>query len=150
LHDCGSPTIGAVVRHLILALCFLALLGPTASSAQTPPPTWPPLTAKSATVLYTPTRVYHDALGMPWPADTVARHISPTYWREGGLIGAGSVGAFMAYFIYGFCQDSDTVRGSCADELVRGGLLGGLVGFGIGALVGGQFPKHRSPGAPGA
>jgi hypothetical protein len=147
---CRSPPTGAVVRHLILAHCFVALLAPTASSAQTLQPTWPPLTTMSAAVLYAPTGVNHGPLHMPLLADTVARHIKPTYWREGGLIGAVSVGAFIAYLAHGLCQDSDTIRGSCADELVGGALLGGLVGFGIGALVGGQFPKHRSPTAPGA
>ena len=76
------------------------------------------------------------------PADTVARNIKPTYWREGGLIGAVSTGAFIAYLTYGLCRNSDSIHGSCAEGLVGGGLLGGLLGFGIGALVGGQFPKH--------
>ena len=129
------------MRHLILALCFVALLGPTASSAQTLHPTWPPLTTMSAAVLYAPTGVNHGPLRMPSLADTAARDIEPTYWREGGLVGAVSIGAFMGYLVHGLCQDSDTTRGSCADELLRGALFGGLVGFGMGALVGGQFPK---------
>jgi hypothetical protein len=80
---------------------------------------------------------------MPPLADTVVRHIKPTYWREGGLVGAVAIGTFMAYLGHGLCSDGDTTRGSCADELVSGALLGGFAGFGIGALIGGQFPKHR-------
>lgn len=147
MGDYSSLTPGAFVRHHILVLCFAALAVPTASSAQTPHPTWPPLNAKAAAVLYTPTELYRAPPRMLSLADTVARNIKPTYWREGGLVGAVSVGAFMAYFVHALCQLDDSIRGSCAETLVRGGLFGGLVGFGIGAMVGGQFPKHpRNPG----
>lgn len=54
-----------------------------------------------AAVLYAPTRFYRGPQGMLSLADTVARHIKPTYWREGGLVGGVSVGAFMAYLAHG-------------------------------------------------
>ena len=76
----------------------------------------------------------------------MARQIKPTYWKEGGVIGAVAVGAFGAWLFHGLCSDSDTAEG-CTGALVGGALGGGLLGFLTGALIGGQFPKH-APSAP--
>ena len=56
-------------------------------------------------------------------SDTVARQIRPTYWKEGGIVGALATGAFLGWLVHGFCSYSES---------------------------GGGFPKHpnRAPPEP--
>jgi hypothetical protein len=75
----------------------------------------------------------------------VARQIRPTYWKEGGIVGALAAGAFLGWLADGFCNYSES-GGGCTGALVGGALGGGLIGFLTGALIGGQFPKQ--PSAP--
>jgi hypothetical protein len=61
--------------------------------------------------------------------------IRPTHWLLGGIIGAvvvGWIGAEAALGI-GECR--------CAKDAVLGFGLGAPIGFTVGALIGGQFPK---------
>src|SRR5438105_1810042 len=67
-------------------------------------------------------------------ATTALRTIPRTYWLEGALIGAIGLGTFTAIGFHDLCESHE----SC---MVGGGVLGGAVGFTIGALVGGQFRK---------
>ena len=64
-----------------------------------------------------------------------------TYWLEGGLIGGIGLGLFGAYAGHQFCATSDATR-HCGGTVVGAGLLGAALGFGAGALIGGQFGKH--------
>ena len=112
-------------------------------AAQTARPAWPPLSQSS------PSRYASSAVGplrvrafAAEPADTVARQIKPTYWKEGGVIGAVPMAVFLGWLTHGLCQDSDGGGGGCTRALVGGALGGGLAGFLAGALIGGQFPKH--------
>jgi len=63
----------------------------------------------------------------------------PTYWLEGGLIGGIGLGAFFASEAGGLCESSN-----CTPARVAVGLLGAGLGFTVGALIGGQFPKHTN------
>lgn len=69
----------------------------------------------------------------------------PTYWLEGGVIGGFLVGALGASLGGGFCGYNDSPQGSCTDDVVKGAFFGAALGFSIGALIGGQIPKHREP-----
>ncbi|HEY3012936.1 MAG TPA: hypothetical protein VGJ36_09330 [Gemmatimonadales bacterium] len=62
----------------------------------------------------------------------------------GGLV----FGVFLAYLGNGLCQSGDSREDNCGTALVGGALVGGLLGFGVGALIGGQFPKHRDETSP--
>src|SRR5438067_740430 len=62
-----------------------------------------------------------------------------TYWLEGGLIGGIGLGVLSAYESGGLCESSD----GCIAGRVTVGVLGAALGFIVGALIGGQFPKSR-------
>jgi len=64
------------------------------------------------------------------------REIPRTYWLEGGLIGGVSVGTMSALYVRSLGESGDRTAGTIA-----GFVLGGLVGFTGGALIGGQFRK---------
>jgi hypothetical protein len=58
-----------------------------------------------------------------------------SYWLEGGLIGVAVFGAIGAVFV------GNTDHPSSTDAAI--GFVGGaIIGFPVGALVGGQFHKH--------
>jgi hypothetical protein len=65
--------------------------------------------------------------------------IAPTHWKAGALIGGGFLGLLGAVTgVQLSCYD-----GPCHNRLlgaVGGFALAGIVGFGVGALIGGQFP----------
>jgi hypothetical protein len=80
----------------------------------------------------------------PGGRDTVALEapFPRTHWVEGGIIGALLLGGGGAYVAHGFCSDPDSSGSdSCTMAGVGGALVGGLTGFGVGALIGGAFPK---------
>ena len=62
-----------------------------------------------------------------------------TYWLEGGLIGGIGLGVLSAYEGGRWCESSD-----CTTGTLTVGLLGAGLGFTVGALIGGQFPKHTN------
>ena len=138
------------MSRLLLMVCALVLLDFKEALAQSTPVAWPPLSNVSASPLY--------AERVPGPLDlsaveveredTVPRKIKPTYWKEGGIIGAIVAGSFLAYLFHGLCASSDSSGGACAGALVGGIVLGGGLGFVSGALVGGQFDKNPKPAAP--
>jgi len=64
-----------------------------------------------------------------------------SYWAEGGGIGAAVLGVLGIAVAAGLCSDSET-HSSCFGPVVGSALLGAGVGFTVGALVGGRFPKH--------
>ena len=72
-----------------------------------------------------------------WPA---ARPDSPTiprtYWLQGGIIGGVGLGVFTGLAVQGLCESSN-----CTGGEIAAGLVGGAVGFTVGALIGGQFRK---------
>jgi hypothetical protein len=138
-----------LLRYFLIVCASSALLLDTAR-AQTRAVTWPPLSQLSASSLYIegPTTPLDRHLLAGEPPDTVVRQIKPTYWKEGGLVGGVLSGVFLAWLVHGLCTYYDeSINPNCGLKLVAGGVFGGGLGFVLGALVGGQFPKGR-PGAP--
>jgi hypothetical protein len=82
------------------------------------------------------------AVAMP---DSVQGSVPPTQWKHGMLIGGiiGGVGGIALGFAW--CGLSET-QTSCLSLVLAGTVGGALLGGTIGALIGGQFPKH--PRAP--
>jgi hypothetical protein len=62
--------------------------------------------------------------------------IPHTYWLEGGLIGAATVGVFGTLWFRGMSESRPGLGATVAV-----GALCGAVGFAPGALIGGQFRK---------
>ena len=130
-----------------LIVCLSSTLLVATARAQNVPLAWAPLSNLSSSPLY------DLPLGGPLnpgsllaeQADTVPRQIKPTHWKEGGLVGALAVGAFGVWLGNEICRNSDTASG-CTGLALSGALGGGVLGFLIGALIGGQFPKQ--PSAP--
>jgi hypothetical protein len=91
---------------------------------------------------------HHDApVNGSWSAARLrlpdSTTIPPTHWRTGALIGGGALGLLGAVTFIGLCG----YDGPCHQPVLAaagGFALGGLVGFGVGALIGGQFPL-RTP-----
>jgi hypothetical protein len=70
----------------------------------------------------------------------MSRRAQSTHWLRGGIIGGLILGAGMSTLIAGLNNASDR------SEVSTGGRAGlflgfGAIGFGIGALIGGQFRK---------
>jgi hypothetical protein len=131
-----------VLRTLLVVLTSSTLLLNSAGG-QAPAVTWPPLAGISASSLYTgrsPSPL-DSHLRSREPSDTVARQIRPTYWKEGGLVGGVASSILVGLFAQGMCAYAEGNTRNCGLSLITGALLGGGVGFGLGALVGGQFPK---------
>lgn len=125
-------------------ICVSALLYVGKASAQVAPVTWPPLALAGSSQLYT---LSPKGPLVPGPiasekTDTLPRQIKPTYWKEGGVIGALAAGSLLAYLGYGLCTSGDTNQDGCGKALAGGALVGGGMGFLLGALLGGQFSKH--------
>lgn len=134
-----------MLRYFLI-VCALSTLLPDSARAQTQAVTWPPLSQLSASPLYVdrlPTPLDHHLLAGE-PPDTVVRQIKPTYWKEGGLVGGVVSGIFFAWLAHGLCTYYDeSSNRNCGLKLVAGAVFGGGLGFGLGALVGGQFPKDQ-------
>jgi len=84
----------------------------------------------------------HDFQSFPATPKAIPRLMAtppPTYWLEGGLIGGIGLGVLSGYEAGGLCESSDCTLGR-----VTVGILGGALGFTVGALIGGQFPKHNN------
>ena len=74
------------------------------------------------------------------------RSTRPTYWLTGGLIGGVGMGVLGAVVGAGMCADDDTDHstGTCLLAGVVGAAIAGGVGFTVGALIGGLFPKPEA------
>jgi hypothetical protein len=86
-------------------------------------------------------------------ADSV-RAPRPTYWLEGGLTGTAIMGFLGAAVGAGFCgSEAPEPVGKCLAAGVLGFAIAGFgLGFPVGALIGGAFPKgpSREEGAENA
>lgn len=134
-----------MVRRVLVVCASSALLLQTAS-AQTAAVSWPPLSHLSESSFYAerPTTPLSPPSLALEAGDTIVRQISPTHWKEGGIVGAVILGAFGIWFGNEICQETEAGNdGGCAARAVVGGAIGGGgLGFLIGALIGGQFPKR--------
>jgi hypothetical protein len=115
------------MRHATAAFLALALLlQPLAAAAQQRAPAFE--------------RVALPA--MLAPTDTTMQ-IRPTYWKEGGIILGGSLFVLGVIVGAGWCGDTDSNSdpGGCWWRVPLGAAFSGALGFGVGALIGGLFPK---------
>jgi hypothetical protein len=132
--------------HRVLPIVsHLVLLASTSAAAQATGIAWPPLAQASPSPLYAEYSAGPiDRAGFSREAvDTTPRQIKPTYWKEGGVVGGALGGVFVATLAYGLCTQSEGNTRHCGFKLLGGAVLGAGAGFGLGALIGGQFPKHR-------
>jgi hypothetical protein len=131
----------ATMHSLSLVVFCLAFFPVGQACAQQVPLAWPPLARAAGSPLYA--HVPH-ALSPPL-ADTLAREITPTYWTEGGIVGAVVIGAFSAFFVHEICTKVEGQGENCGGKTLLAFPAGGAFGFLIGALVGGQFAKNPKP-----
>ena len=113
------------MRVIVLAA---SLLAPMRLVGQRLPPAWPSVSPPFSTA---------GTLLRISPLDS-SRTIPRTYWLEGALIGAGGLGTFVAVAFHGLCESQN-----CTGATIGGAVLGGAVGFTVGALVGSQFRKQE-------
>lgn len=87
--------------------------------------------------------VFESAPIPPALADT-SMHIRPTHWVTGAAIGGTALGLLTGFTAMAVCGMDDSSAGLSTGLCFVSGLLGGaLLGGTIGALIGGQFPKHE-------
>jgi hypothetical protein len=74
------------------------------------------------------------------------RSTRPTYWLTGGLIGGVAMGVLGAVVGAGMCAEDETDQstGTCILAGLGGAAIVGGVGFTVGALIGGLFPKSEA------
>ena len=136
-----------MLRLLLIFSAFSGLLSRSAW-AQSPAVSWLPLSRLSTSSLYSvrPSTPLRPVLVNRETADTVPRQIRPTHWVEGGIVGGLALGAFGIWLGNEICQKTDAggEPGCTARSVVGGAIVGGGIGFLIGALIGGQFPKGSS------
>jgi hypothetical protein len=134
-----------VLRHALIVCASSALLLHSAR-AQTAAVSWPPLSHLSESSFYTerPTTPLSPRSFAREAGDTMVKQIRPTHWKEGGIVGAVVLGAFGIWLGNEICQETEAGNdGGCTAKAVVGGAIGGGgLGFLIGALIGGQFPKR--------
>lgn len=83
-------------------------------------------------------------LGQP---DSVS--VPQTHWKKGAVIGGLALGIPALLIGLAWCGDPDSGSDRSAAACVIGGTaVATLTGATIGALIGGQFPKHQSLSAP--
>lgn len=138
-----------VSRSLVTAALFLTSVA-AVGGAQAPGARTGPLAPSPTFPSFTPTlrsEVSTEAIAR-LNAD-LRRTTRPTYWLTGGLIGGVAMGILGAVVGAGMCADDDTDRstGTCILAGVGGAAVFGGVGFTIGALIGGLFPKTEAAAA---
>jgi hypothetical protein len=112
------------MRMIVVAA---SLLAPMRLGGQRLPPAWPSVRLSFSTAQTTLRTSLLDG----------SRTIPHTYWLEGAVIGAGGLGTLVAVEFHGLCESRN-----CTGVTIGGAMLGGAVGFTVGALVGGQFRKR--------
>jgi len=135
--------------HAIAALALLAGSSLRADAQGPAPIRWPTAlnSASASRAASAPLVARAGAAALLVPhsllSGTDSTRIPPTHWRQGALIGGGALGLLGALTFVSLCS----YDGPCHNPALfaAGGFaLFGLVGFGVGALIGGQFPM----GAP--
>jgi hypothetical protein len=83
------------------------------------------------------------------PQDSVPRPKPRTYWLPGAILGTAVFGLLGASLGAGLCGDADTQQstGECVLAGAEGFLIGAAVGFPLGGLIGGAFPR-KARGVP--
>ncbi len=134
----------------LLGLLLLLLGGPTPASAQMPATPVRP----TSSVMFVPRA--RGPLHSTWSSvsrDSVRTGISPTYWKEGAIVGGVAGAVSLGLFGSLVCGLSEESGQDCVGTTLLGGLLGAGLGAIPGALVGGLFPKgpkREGDPAPGS
>ncbi|NNG17544.1 MAG: hypothetical protein HKM89_13795 [Gemmatimonadales bacterium] len=68
------------------------------------------------------------------------REFRSSHWQEGLVLGAMLGGVFGGLMGHGLCKFDESQR-SCGGTAIKGALLLAAPGGGLGALIGGLFPK---------
>jgi hypothetical protein len=119
-----------------ITIC-LQLLAAAPARAQRTDAGWHSTPLRAPSWITVPSSSRWSFVGTP-PRDST--RIPRTYWLEGaGILGATSA-IFGAYLGAGLCHYYETCRHPGVAGL-EGFLMLGVVGFGVGALIGGQFPR---------
>lgn len=129
-----GPRSNHPLRATLLGL-LVSLVCSASGSAQTS------LSGPATSVLFD-TEHLDDAFTIALDPDTT-KHIRPTYWKEGALIG-GIVGAIPGALLgHDLCETDDNPNNNCFVSTLLGA-FGGAILMGLpGALIGGAFPKHE-------
>jgi hypothetical protein len=135
-----------VARSLVTALLILASVAAD-GRAQADGALSGPLAPSASLPSFTPTlrsEISTEAVAR-LNAD-LRRSTRPTYWLTGGLIGGVAMGVLGAVVGAGLCADDDTDHstGTCILAGLGGAAIFGGVGFTVGALIGGLFPKSEA------
>ncbi len=128
------PLAVSAVLLLMVHPGYAGAQGPRA--VQWPRATLPDLHLASSTPSPYFTMLRPLAVGQP-AADSV--RIAATHWKAGAVVGGTMLGLLGAAAFVGLCG-SDSPCQHPAGSAIGGFALGAAVGFGLGALVGGQFP----------
>lgn len=86
-----------------------------------------------------PSRLFTLSAPVPVISDTASR--TKDYHSEVGWAGAIVVGVTGALIGNDVCTTSDTPHATCAGSTIGFGLLGAAMGFVVGSMIGGLFPK---------
>lgn len=125
--------VRVIIRSIVLAVVLLLVtVGSAQAQHRRPVFSSPQLTLPAQR---NASAARSEAISLP-PASAYA----PTYWREGAIAGAIAVGISGVAIAGGLCGMGENSSG-CTGQAVAGGIMGAAVGFGLGALIGGQFSK---------
>jgi len=138
-----------MMRLVTFSLALLALSAPVGARAQQLAPVVP---AAATSFTSTPSpRAVTESEAPPGPAALDLRILAavsprPSYWLQGGIIGALVFAGAAAWFSR-ICESSD-VGGSCGAPRVKF-ILGAIpLGFITGALIGGNIHPHQAEPPP--
>src|SRR6266566_2380068 len=118
-----------IATAIVLWLSSLGAAGPASAQLQPPQPSQAFARFRPA-----PTQVA--------PSSKVSPGV-PDYRWEGLAIGAIAVGGFVAYYVHGWCHDSDSNASgnNCLLATLYGALVGATIGGVTAGLLGGLLPK---------
>jgi hypothetical protein len=132
------------------ALALLAGSSASAVAQGVGPVRWPPTVVATANWRAAPS---HSLFLAPSFTSLIATRIGsgadstvipPTHWKTGALIGGTALGLLTALTTVSLCGYDEGDCHGPALWAAGGFAFGGVVGFGLGALIGGQFPA-RTP-----
>jgi hypothetical protein len=130
-----------VIARFLASTLLLAPLGGAASPCAGQAPYLPAHFETVRDLPPTPSGSHRYHLAAAHPSRWVAAPSRRSYWLEGGIIGAVVVGVPSAFLAHSICLQFETSACRGSDYLL-GGVVGGAVGFGLGALVG--LAIHKS------
>lgn len=126
---------GLMLSRGVAWVLMLAMVNNRPIRAQHLLPEFPPIRVANLSHSWSRTsRLIHHTT---FSTDSVAT--TSNHWREGAIAGAILGGVGGAWFAAGFCDNGRP----CFGRTVAGGFVGAATGLGVGALVGGLFPKRQ-------